>query len=194
MSHKRIFVLDGHPAETSISRQLAQAYVDGARAKGHEVRVMHLKDMNFDPDYGFGGYKTHKPLEPQLEDFMQSLEWSDHFVMTSPMWWGGLPAKLKGLIDRAFLPGRAFDTRGKGLPKPMLSGRSAQVILTSDSPSWYFRFLLHRPLFWQLKRQILGFVGFKPVQVLHFSGASHPTPKQIDTWLGRVRGLSTRLA
>ena len=194
MSKKRIFVLDGHPAETSISRQLATAYVDGARASGHEVRVLHLKEMQFDMDYGFGGYKNRKPLEPQLEEFLNLLEWCDHFVMTAPMWWGGLPAKLKGLIDRSFLPGRTFDPRTKGLPKPLLKGRTAQVILTSDSPWWYFRFLLHRPLFWQLKRQILGFVGFKPVQIVHFTGASHPSDKQVDAWLARTRELGAKLA
>ena len=187
MPAKRILVLDGHPAETSLSRRLAETYVEAARAKGHELRLVRLHDLQFDPDYGFGGYANHKPLEPDLEHFLTDLEWCEHFVMVSPMWWGGLPAKLKGLIDRAFLPGRVFDTRAKGLPKPMLSGRSAQVVLTSDSPWWYFRFLLHRPLYWQLKRQILGFVGFKPVEVLHFSQASHPKPEQVDSWSAALR-------
>lgn len=194
MSKSRILILDGHPAETSLSRQLACAYRDAAQASGCEVRLVHLHSLDFDPDYGFGGYKNQKPLEPPLETFLQDLEWCEHFVLASPMWWGGLPAKLKGLIDRAFLPGRTFDPRGSGLPKPLLAGRSAQVILTSDSPWWYFRFLLNRPLFWQLKRQILGFVGFKPVRMLHFSQASHPEPRQIEGWLKQVSRLGAKAA
>lgn len=193
MTQKRIFVLDGHPAKTSLSRQLAVAYRDAAEVNGCEVRLMHLHDLDFDPDYGFGGYNNQKPLEPELETFLQALDWCDHFVLASPMWWGGLPAKLKGLIDRAFLPGRTFDPRGSGLPKPLLKGRSAQVILTSDSPWWYFR-LLNRPLFWQLKRQILGFVGFKPVRMIHFTQASHPERRQITRWIKRVSALGARAA
>lgn len=191
MTRKRILVLDGHPAQNSLSRQLAQAYYKAAEIEGHEVQMVHLHDLDFDPDFGFAGYKTQKPLEPQLEAFLSGLEWCDHFVMASPMWWGGLPAKLKGLIDRTFLPGRTFDPRGTGLPKPLLAGRSAQVILTSDSPWWYFR-LLNRPLLWQLKRQILGFVGFKPVRVIHFAQASHPKSAQVERWLKQVSSLGTQ--
>ena len=191
MSAKRILVLDGHPASGSLSRQMAQSYARAAEAAGHKVRLLLLSEMAFDPDYGFAGYKQHKPLEPDLEQFLSDLEWCDHFVFATPMWWGGLPAKLKGLFDRTFLPGRTFDSRGKGLPKPLLTGRSAQVILTSDSPWWYFRFLLHRPLYWQIKRQILGFVGFKPVRVVHFAQASHAGEGQVARWLDQVRALAT---
>lgn len=193
MSAKRIFILNGHPAETSISRQLAIAYDEAAKANGYDTRIVHLHDLDFDPDWGFGGYKQRKPLEPQLEEVLETLEWCDHFVMTTPLWWGGMPAKLKGLIDRTFLPGRTFDPRKGGLPKPLLTGRSAQVIMTSDSPWWYFR-LLHRPIYWQLRKQILEFVGFKPVKFLHFNQASHPEAKQVEKWITRVVTLPARIA
>lgn len=189
---KRLLILNGHPAEASISRQMAEAYGEAARNAGHEVRVLHIRDMDFDADYGFGGYSHHKPLEPSLEQVLDALNWCEHFVLVSPMWWGGLPAKLKGMFDRAFLPGRTFDTRGKGLPKPLLSGRSARMLITSDSPWWYFRFFLHRPLYWQLKRQILGFVGFRPVRFRHFAQASHPGEAEVAKWLDEVRSLGVR--
>ena len=192
MTQKRILVLNGHPAETSLNKRLATQYAEAATAAGHEVRVLHIHDMAFDADYGYGGYKTHKPLEPALEQFLGDLNWSSHVVIVSPMWWGGLPAKLKGLIDRAFLPGVAFDPRGAGLPKPLLNGRSARVILTSDSPWWYFRFFLHRPLVWQLKKQILEFVGLRPARLTHFAQASHPSEKQINRWAQTVAALGQR--
>ncbi len=194
MTQKHILILNGHPAERSLSHLFATSYAEAAQTAGHEVKLLHIRDLDFDPDYGFGGYKHHKPLEPDLEQFLEAIDWCDHFVLTTPMWWGGLPALLKGLIDRTFLPGRAFDTKSSKLPKPMLSGRTGQVIMTSDSPNWYFRILLHRPLYWQLKKQIFEFVGFKPVRITHFAQASHPKAGQVDQWVAKVRDLVARLS
>lgn len=188
MAHKRIYVLNGHPAESSLSKTFAETYAAAAQAAGHEVRLTHLHDLSFDSDFEYSNFATTKPLEPALETLLQDIEWSEHLVVTAPMWWGGLPAKLKGLIDRAFLPGRAFDTRvpkGK-MPKPMLMGRSARVILTSDTPGWIMRLMYRNALFRQLRTQVLGFVGLKPIRITHFSGASAPAPGRIDRWIGKV--------
>ncbi len=190
MALKRIFVLNGHPGETSLSRHLAEAYAKKARNAGHDVRMVHLSELTFDMDYGAGGYTSHKPLEPQIEAVLLNIEWCEHMVLTTPMWWGGLPAKLKGLIDRTFLPGRTFDTRSK-IPKPMLKGRTARVFLTSDTPSWYFRLFLRNALIWQLKRQVLGFIGLK-TKVTNFASATHPKPRQVEAWRKQVEGLAPR--
>ena len=66
MTSKRIFVLNGHPAATSLTRTMAQTYAAAAQKAGHEVRITHLHDIDFDMDYGFAGYAQHKPLEPCL--------------------------------------------------------------------------------------------------------------------------------
>ena len=100
---KRIVILNGHPAAKSLSRRLAESYAKGAREAGHEVRVIHIRDLDFDSDFGFGGYVETKPLEPDLESVLSDLEWSEHLVLLTPMWWGGVPAKLKGLFDRLLL-------------------------------------------------------------------------------------------
>lgn len=192
MSRKRIFVLDGHPGSTSLSRYLSQAYAEQAKQAGHDVRLLHLSDLSFDVDYGAGGYSTWKPLEPQIEAVLENIEWCEHMVLATPMWWGGLPAKLKGLIDRTFLPGRTFDTRGK-MPKPMLKGRTARVFLTSDTPGWYFRLVLKNALVWQLKRQILGFIGLK-TKVTTFAQASHPKQGAVDGWRKTVEALAPHAA
>lgn len=197
MQPKRIYILNGHPAETSLNRTLAEAYGEAAREAGHEVRLTHIHDLKFDPDYGFGGYVNQKPLETGLEKVMADIEWSDHLVLTTPMWWGSLPAKLKGLFDRAFLPGRAFDTRNPswtGLPAPLLKGRTGRVIMTSDTPGWFMQLAYKSAMIYQLKRQILGFVGIKPARVIHFSGASHPKPGAVEKWVSKVRKFGVAAA
>ena len=68
MTPKRIYILNGHPAESSLNRTLAESY---AQAAGHEVRLTHLHNISFDPDLGFGGYKVQKPLEMELEQVVK---------------------------------------------------------------------------------------------------------------------------
>lgn len=194
---KRIFILNGHPAERSLSRTLVEAYADAARQAGHEVRLTHLHDLAFDADFGWVDYQQPKALEPALEQLLQDLSWSEHFMMSTPMWWGGLPAKLKGLFDRALLPGRAFDTRKKsllGLPMPMLTGRSARVVITSDTPGWFMRLAYKNALIWQLRRQILEFVGLKPTRLTHLGPASEAKPEQVQRWVKQIQDLGAQAA
>lgn len=192
---KRIFILDGHPAERSLSRSLVQAYADAAREAGHEVRLTHLNELDFDLDFGRAGFANPKPLEPVLEQFLEDLAWSEHFMLSTPMWWGGLPAKLKGLFDRALLPGRTFDTRNTvlfGLPRPMLTGRTARVVVTSDTPGLFFRLAYKNALLWQLRRQILEFIGFKPTRLTHLAPASEPKAGEVQRWVAQVSELGRR--
>ncbi|MEM9269143.1 MAG: NAD(P)H-dependent oxidoreductase [Pseudomonadota bacterium] len=193
---KRIFVLNGHPGETSLSRSLSVAYADAAQRAGHEVRITHLSDLSFDSDFGTGGYQTTKPLEPALNKVLEDLAWSEHVVLATPMWWGGVPAKLKGLFDRILLPGRTFDTRTKrfGLPTPMLSGRTARVLLTSDTKSWLLRFVYHNAILNQLRCQVFSFIGIKPTRFTQFANASHPNDRTVERWVTDVRGLGARAA
>lgn len=191
---RKIFVLNGHPGDESLSNTFAKTYADAARSSGHDVRVVDLGSLEFDADFGPHRFKDAKPLEPDLEHVMQSIEWADHVVLTTPMWWGGLPAKLKGLIDRSFLPGRTFDTNSGAIPKPMLKGRTARVIITSDTPGWYFRLFYHRALHWQLKGQILGFIGLKPTKITHFSQSSHPKKGAVERWIKTVSEIGAQAA
>ena len=197
MAPKRIFILNGHPAASSLNRALAEAYAEAAREAGHDVRLTHLNDLTFDADYGFAGYVNQKPLEPAIEQVLEDIEWSEHMVLTTPMWWGGLPGKLKGLFDRILLPGRAFSTRETnwlGFPSPMLGGRTGRVIMTSDTPGWFMRWIYRNAMLRQLRDQILGFVGIKPARITHLSGASHPKPDLIARWMNQVRSFGAAAA
>lgn len=192
MTTQRILILNGHPAETSLSKSLAEAYFAAAKAAGHDVRTTHLHDMEFDADFGGAGYVQIKPLEPVLKTFQEDVTWAEHIVLVTPMWWGGLPAKLKGLFDRAFLPGWAFDPRNRaksGLPAPMLGGRTGRTIMTSDTPGFFFWLLYRNALIRQIKSQIFHFVGIKPMKVTHFSGASKADSATATKWIETAASL-----
>ena len=193
---KRVYILNGHPGAKSLSRALAEGYAHGALGAGHEVRLTHLHELSFDIDFGQAGYHNAKQLEPSLEKVLTDLLWCEHVVLTTPMWWGGLPAKLKGLLDRTLLPGKAFDPRKMryGLPEPLLRGRSARVVITSDTPGWWLRLAYKNALLWQLKRQVLGYVGIRPTRITHLSKASHLHAEEASQWLAMLASLGERAA
>jgi putative NADPH-quinone reductase len=188
----RVYILDGHPGTGSIAAQAVARYEAAARAAGHETRVARLSEIAFDPDRGVAGYDEAKPLEPVLEEALGNLEWCSHFVLAFPLWWGGPPAKLKGWIDRVLVPGRAFttqETTAMGLPAPLLTGRTARVVITSDTPRSFLRLAYGDAILRQLRGQVLGFVGFRPVRITFFAPASDPKPGAVDALLARMDRL-----
>lgn len=133
MNTKRIFVLLGHPDTESMCCELADAYAAGARKAGHEVRRTNLGDMVFDPIL-HKGYKVIQELEPDLVKFQQDVCWCNHLVIIYPSWWSTMPALLKGLFDRAWLPGFVYKFLPSGIGwKRLLKGRTATVFVTSDA-------------------------------------------------------------
>lgn len=188
---RRILITDLHPGTMSLVGALAQACHEGATAAGHQVRALALSGMAFDPDLGQSGFRGTPPLEPDLVQFLEALTWAEHWILLAPMWWGGLPARAKGLLDRTLLPGFAFDPRQRrlGLPKPLLGGRSARVILTSDTPGWAFGLLYRSALRHQLQRQILGYVGIRPSRFTMFAPVEHSTDAQRTGWLQQSKAL-----
>ncbi|MEO0390099.1 MAG: NAD(P)H-dependent oxidoreductase [Pseudomonadota bacterium] len=193
MTPKRIFVLNGHPGTSSLCRALAERYANAARDAGHDVRVTHLSDLDFDMDFGTGSYENRKPLEPCLEKHvLQNMEWCGHMIVTAPLWWGGLPAKLKGLFDRTLEPGRTFDPRKRnilGMPTPVLVGRTARIVMTSDTPFWFLSLVYGRAIVRQLRGQIFGFIGFKRTNITWLAGASEPSQTHVAKWLNKLTDL-----
>ena len=123
---------------------LADAYEAGARAGGHEVQRLNLGDMQFDPIL-HQGYRAIQQMEPDLQKFQDLLKWSDHFVIVHPVWWLGMPALLKGLFDRAWLPGSEFRYIKTKAGKRtifwhrLMRGKTARLIVTSGTSPWLER-------------------------------------------------------
>jgi putative NADPH-quinone reductase len=165
---KRVAVIVGHPAADSWCGALADSYAAAARAGGHEVRMLYLAQLDFDPSL-HAGYRQIQALEPDLLAAQATLAWAEHLVIAYPIWWGSVPALLKGFLDRILLPGFAFKYRpGKAFPEQLLRGRSAQLLVSMDTPPWYFRWVYRMPGIVQLKKTTLEFCGIAPVKVAAF--------------------------
>ena len=192
MMSKRVLVILGHPSTDSFCGALADSYIEAAVAASHEVRVMRLGDLRFDPVLR-EGYKQIQALEPDLRDAQADITWAEHIVWVYPIWWGGIPALLKGFLDRILLPGFAFQYRkGKAFPDKLLKGRSAHLLVTMDTPPWYYKWFYRMPGLHQMRINTLAFCGITPLATLTFGPLLDSTAKQRDIWLEQARALSTR--
>lgn len=184
---KKILVILGHPRKDSLCGALAAAYAESARAAGAELRELTLADMVFDPVL-HAGYLGEQALEADLVAAREAIQWAEHLVFVYPTWWGGLPALLKGFVDRVFLPGFAFKYR-KDSPwwDRLLAGRSARLLVTMDTPPFFYRWLYRMPGHHQMRRTILEFCGIKPVRISQFGPVKGSTGARRGKWIDAAR-------
>ena len=158
------------------------------------MRTIHIIDLQFNPNLQFG-YRKRTELEPDLLLAWEDIQWADHLVWVHPVWWGGLPALMKGFIDRLFLPGFAFQYRENSLLwDKLLKGKSARIITTLDQPSWYYTLVYGKPSVNQLKRSTLQFCGISPVKVTYIGIIKTSGPIKRDKWLQKVKQLGHKQA
>jgi putative NADPH-quinone reductase len=187
----KILVILGHPDTESFCGALAEAYVKGAKATGADVRILKLGDLDFDPVL-WKGYNRIQELEPDLVKSQELIKWSDHIVFVYPNWWGAMPALMKGFFDRVFLPGFAFKYRDNSeLWDKLLSGRTAHLIVTMDTPPWYYRWIYHRPGHNEMRRTILGFCGIKVMKITELAIVRNALPQKRDKWISMAERLGS---
>jgi len=186
---KRILIINGHPDAESFNQALAETYKLGALASGAEVKEIHIHALDFNPNLKFG-YNKISPLEADLLKAIEALKWANHLVWIHPVWWGGLPAQMKGFIDRVFLPGTTFKYKKDSIWwDRLLKGRSARIITTMDQPGWYYWLFYGKPSINQLKKSTLEFCGVSPVKVTTIGPIRNADTARRNIFLKKVNAL-----
>lgn len=192
-SKKKIVILLGHPdSGATLSREFAEIYRDAAKANGHKVKLFKLGDMDFDPIL-HKGYKKIQKLEPDLVKLQEALKWCDHFVVIYPNWWCTMPALLKGMFDRMWLPGFAFGFYKSGMMghfnmwKRNMRGKTARVFVLSGTQPFII-WLLFGDYTNEIKRGILWFAGFT-TRVSHFGPTEKTPPWLLNSWRRKIAKL-----
>ena len=188
---KKVLVINANPKSRSFCQLVAERYAATASAQ-HQVTLVHLAALQFQADLS-QGYDEKQQLEPDLVGFQQQLLWAEHIVLICPVWWGGMPAKLKGLFDRVLLPGFAFAyLPGKSMPEQRLKGRTSELFLTLDTPVLWYKWWQGNPLYFQLTRTIFGFVGIKNQACHYFGPVMSADADKRQRWLDKVQQLAAR--
>ncbi|MCH7403087.1 NAD(P)H-dependent oxidoreductase [Belliella kenyensis] len=186
---KKILIINGHPDKKSFNFGLSEAYLKGAKNSGAEVKVINIRELDFNPNLEYG-YRKRKELEPDLMDAQAKLNWAEHLVWIYPVWWSSVPAIMKGFIDRVFLPGFAFNKReGSLFSDKCFSGKTARIICTLDQPAWYYRWVYGNPSHNAMKKGTLNFIGIKRVKSTTIGPIRLSKDNFREKWLKKIEKL-----
>ena len=192
MMTKKTLIINGHPDGESYCAALSEAYRTGAEAAGVPIEVINIRDLYFDPNLRYG-YRERTELEPDLLRAQELIKWADHLVWVYPVWWGSVPALMKGFLDRVLLPGFAFKKReGSVWWDKYLTGKTARLICTLDQPGWYYRWVYGRPSHNAMKKLTLQFVGIKTVKITTIGPMRLSKESFRKKWLDRVERLGKK--
>ncbi|SBS38954.1 FMN-dependent NADH-azoreductase [Marinomonas spartinae] len=189
---KKVLVVNANPKSNSLCKNLAERYAHSASVR-HQVKRIDIGEMNFEISLEQGYDKTVL-LEPDLLRFQELVKWSEHIVIVSPVWWGTVPAKFKGMIDRSFLPNFAFKyIEGKAVPEKLLKGRTSELIVTLDTPPFWYKYAQGNVIYKHLKSAILEFSGIKNRASTYFGPVMHSTSVKRAAWLNKVSRLAEKI-
>lgn len=207
----RALVVYCHPRETSFTAAVRDVVIGKLRDAGAEVRLIDLYARGFDPVLSAHEHENYEdtaingaPVQQDCDD----LSWCDTLIFVYPTWWYGLPAMLKGWLDRVFVPGLAFlmpQADGETI-RPGLTHITRLGVFTTCGASWWLTRLVGAPG----RRTLLRGVGLLCAPRKRTAFAAHylmdsSTPesrakhlakvaRQMDRLIGRVPARVTATA
>ncbi len=128
-------IVYSHPNPASFNHAIRETVLKSLKQKDRAVRIRDLYALHFDPVLqgteleGLQQGRVARDTEIEQEH----VRWADVFVFIYPIWWAGMPAILRGYIDRVFSKGFAYDYGADGI-KGLLGGKKVQIINTMGAP------------------------------------------------------------
>lgn len=161
----RVLVVYCHPVEDSFCAAVRDAALAAIQAKGCEARVLDLYAENFDPVMRPQERLTYNecaPQDPALQSHIEGLRWAEALVFVYPTWWYGLPAMLKGWLDRVWAKDVAFSFDGTRQSIEPLMGHIVKIaVVTTCGAPWWWSVVVGQPGRRTITRGIRALCGWR---------------------------------
>lgn len=191
---KRILIIQGHPdgGQRHLCHALDEAYAQGAMAAGHELKRINVSRLDF-PILRSQHEWEKGALPNGLIEAQEAIKWAEHILFFFPLWLGDMPALLKGFLEQVARPNFAFSGEGKNpFAHKALKGRSARVVVTMGMPAVIYRWFFLAHSLKSLERNILNFVGIKPVKDTIIGMAGNMDAVSINKWVGKLQHMGNK--
>jgi putative NADPH-quinone reductase len=190
---KNILIVDGHPDadRARFVHALADVYAKGAAAGGHAVRRLDISALDLQSLHSNDEFLKGTP-SPLIRKCQDDITWASHIVFLFPLWLGDMPGLLKIFLEQVARPGFAFSAaKGKGLPRKLLRGKSARIIVTMGMPAFFYRWYYRAHSVKNLERNILAFCGIAPVHATLIGMVEGMADAKRGNWLKKIEALAS---
>lgn len=190
----KILIINGHPNPESFNYALHKAYKNGVITTGkHTIEEINVSELEFNPNLS-KGYSTGVTMETDLIKAQEKIKSADHIVWIYPLWWGMMPAIMKGFIDRVFVPGFAFKYHNNSSKwDKLLIGKTTEIICTLDYPVFVFKLFFGEGGVRVMRKMVLDFCGLKTTKTTYIGQVKPSTQEQRKNWLDKVQKLGAKI-
>lgn len=152
-----------------------------------------MYEESFDPVLRFDQEHLRRDLAQDLETakYREMLKWADFLIFIYPIWWSGMPALLKGFIDRVFANGFAYKYKGTR-PVGLLKNKQAWVINTYDVPFFFARFF-QEDYGRVFCKQVLNFSGISTYKHTVMTNVRNAKPKDFERFFNQSKKISRQI-
>lgn len=187
---RRITIIQGHPdpQPDHFGHVLAGAYASGAEQAGHACQRVDVAALDFPVLRRKEDFETGIPPE-SIRQAQDAIRWADHLLIIFPLWHGTMPALLKAFFEQVFRPGFALAYEEGRLPKKLLTGRSARVVVTMGMPAFFYRLYFGAHGLKSLTRSILGASGIGPIRESLVGTVEGMDDAKRARWIDKMRRL-----
>jgi len=144
----KILIIYSHPGPRGFSSCFLEKSIKILKERNINFEVLDLYQMNYDPVLKPEELYTagKREISEQNKQIQEKIKLADGLIFIYPVWWGGMPAILKGFIDRIFTPGFAFKYNKekllKFIPDKLLNDKKILVFISSGGPKFLYKIIL----------------------------------------------------
>lgn len=182
-------IVYAHPHSGSLNHFFKQTVLESLQKSGEEIEVRDLNQINFNPVLSLedmNGQRMGKVADDvkKEQDF---IAWSDRIVFIYPIWWTGMPAIMKGYIDRVFSYGFAY-RYDQGIQKGLLTGKKTIIINShGKSNAEYEAMGMDKALALTSDTGIFTYSGLEIQEHFYFDKADRASQENVLDWENQLK-------
>jgi len=184
-------IVYAHPNSGSLNHFFKQTVLEILQEFGEEIAVRDLNEINFNPVLSLEDMNGQRmgTVADDVKTEQDFITWADRIIFIYPIWWTGMPAIMKGYIDRVFSYGFAY-RYDQGIQKGLLTGKKTIIINShGKSNAEYEAMGMDKALALTSDTGIFTYSGLEIQQHFYFDKADKASADNISDWESQIQTI-----
>ncbi|QDW20406.1 NAD(P)H-dependent oxidoreductase [Flavobacterium sp. KBS0721] len=184
-------IVYAHPNSGSLNHFFKQTVLEILQEFGEEIAVRDLNEINFNPVLSLDDMNGQRmgTVADDVKTEQDFITWADRIIFIYPIWWTGMPAIMKGYIDRVFSYGFAY-RYDQGVQKGLLTGKKTIIINShGKSNAEYEAMGMDKALILTSDTGIFTYSGLEIQQHFYFDKADRASADNISDWESQIQTI-----